>query len=521
MPTDAAMRRGRRAATAALALVCACTAERPVGAVERTGATGTAVQRPATGAPEPSAGAFPYRRGAGASVPVAGSIRFVAAASGAFPADTQVSLEQDVALAARTLAGPGVVLLAAGPDAPVLARTAPPTEDTVRDRLRDLFAPAAPSGLTFAAPSIPVDGPADRDTLLAVLSQAARQTDAGPLFVYLGGHGERGQTPADNRIVTWGGDGASAGDLADALAGARRPVVLVSSACFSGGLAEVAFARTGTDGPAVCGLFAAPWDREASGCDPDPRRRRQEGFALHFFPALAGRTADGGPIPRDRIDFDGDGRISPLEAHAHVRIATDTADLPATSSDTFVLSVAPQDGPRAPVRLPVEDAVIEHLSRILDVSPDAEVLRRSVDEALDELDAAAARADEARADEDDAYRAVAAELLARWPGLDDPWRSDFEARLSAARPHLTAYFEHSMAYARYARARARNERALAALGEASRRAARLERLERAVATVAAAARLAASDRHAFARFRALRACESQPIRLASGGADAP
>ncbi|RMG98400.1 MAG: hypothetical protein D6705_05995 [Deltaproteobacteria bacterium] len=446
-------------------------------------------------------------------------MRFLAVASGAFPSDTQISLEQDVALAASVLEGPGLTLLAAGPAAPVLALEpeAMPRTDDVRARLRDLFAPMAPSHLAYRSPRIDVDGPADRNTVLEALARASSRGD-GPLLVYLGGHGEQGAAPAENRIVTWGGDGVTVADVADALSGAERPVLLVSSACFSGGLAEVALALPPDEGvPTVCGLFAAPWDREASGCDPDPERRAADGFALHFFPALEGRTFDGRSIPRSDIDFDGDGRIAPLEAHAYVRIFLDTADVPTTTSGAFALATAPEAGPARPVDLPVEVAVVERLSERFGVDGRPEHIARLLDAAHRDLASAEDALAEAQAKEDAAYRAVAAEILARWPGLDDPWRDDFERRLAAARPHLVRYFDTSSAYSIYLDARRRTDATLARLGAAARKAARLERLDRAARTLAAAGRLAAADPATFARFEALRACEKMPVPLARSG----
>ena len=416
------------------------------------------------------------------------------------------------------LAGPGRILLAAGPGAAVLAARHDGPTDPVRAALRDLFVPDSDPSIAFRAPRIAVDGPADRPTLLAALAGAASGGD-GSLTVFLGGHGEQGATPGDNRIVTWGGEGVTAAEIADALAQRTRPVLLISSACFSGGLALVARTLEPTGRPPVCGLFAAPWDREATGCDPNPDRAAQDGFALHFFSALAGRRADGTTIPAQVIDLDGDGRITPLEAHAFVRAEVENTDVPTTSSAAYALDAAPASGPARRLRLPVEAHVVQTLAQRLGVAEDPRAIQAAVETAQRRFDAAQADAEQVRLDEDAAFRTVAAELLSRWPGLDDPWRDDFEARLRAARPAVAAYFEASAAYRRYRAARERSHAALAHLSEIARREAMLARLARARATLDAVARLAAADPEGLARFEALRRCETTPVALRAEAAD--
>ena len=497
----------------AAALAAGCAGERP-SPEPRPQATPHATPMPAPGDRPP-----PRHDDRPPSPHDDARVRFLAAASGAFPADTQISLEQDLALVQSVLAGPGRILLAAGPGAAVLAARHDGPTDPVRAALRDLFVPDSDPAIAFRAPRIAVDGPADRPTLLAALAGALARGD-GPLLVFLGGHGEQGAAPADNRIVTWGGDGVSVAEIADALAQRTRPVLLISSACFSGGLAATAARSLDEIGrPPVCGLFAAPWDREATGCDPNPDRTAQDGFALHFFSALAGRRADGTTIPAQTIDLDGDGRITPLEAHAFVRAEVENTDVPTTSSATYALDTAPVSGPTRRLQLPVEAHVVQTLAQRLGVVEDPRAVQAAVETAQRRFDTAHATAEQARLDEDAAFRSVAAELLSRWPGLDDPWRDDFEARLRAARPAVEAYFEASETYRRYRAARKRSHAALAQLFEIARREAMLDRLARARATLDAVARLAAADPDGFARFETLRRCEATPVALRAEAAD--
>src|SRR4029077_2773259 len=105
----------------------------------------------------------------------------------------------------------------------------------------------------------------------------------------------------------------------------------------------------GPAGSVRCGLFASTWDREASGCDPDPDRREQESYPLHFLHALRAEDRDGHPLNRDDLDLDHDGTISLLEAHTRARIMDASIDVPTTTSERWLRGVAPASGPTSPV----------------------------------------------------------------------------------------------------------------------------------------------------------------------------
>ena len=179
-------------------------------------------------------------------------------------------------------------------------------------------------------------------------------------MLYLAGHGQPGEQPADASIELWGQVPLQARELATMLDGRPRPLRMVMTSCFSGGFAELAF--VGADGTrraaAVgrCGLFATTATREASGCDPNPDRAAQEGYGLHFLHALHGRDRTGAPAA---IDLDGDGKVSLLEAHARARSASAGIDVPTTTSEAWLRAAARRRGPAGQVgqvALPEEDA---------------------------------------------------------------------------------------------------------------------------------------------------------------------
>lgn len=442
-------------------------------------------------------------------------VRWIAAAGGQVPELNQVSLEQDLALAAETFGGPGTVLFAAGPGAPVVQVLAKPrtTEDPAA-KLADLFAPRGGRDATYRAPELAVDGPATAQSVSAALEAAVR-SPGPPLLLYLGGHGNRGPTDAENTVGLWGQSQLDAIDLAALLRDTARPVQIVATTCFSGGLAELAFADANAEaGPfpgEVCGLFAAPHDLEASGCDPNPDRAAQEGFGLHFLRALAGKTKDGTSVPMGEIDFDGDGTIGAREAHAYVRIHSGAFDVPTSISERWLEAVAPGPGaPRADVDLPEENAVIAALSKELALVDEVERARirlRDIEAKIETRGESLARAQES---EDAAYRAAAADVLARWPVLDDPWHPEFAPTLARNIDALREHFASAESYAAYVAARDEVDRLSTQIFDLRAKAAPYERLTRSLEYRRRAARLAAAGGAEWERFEMLRRCELQP-----------
>ena len=230
-------------------------------------------------------------------LPAPNRIRWLALGGGADPPSNQISIEQYLQLASRTLAqrGEGVLLFAGGPSASWVQQLDGIGDDgAVLTRLGEIFAPRPDRATAYRQSALPSHGAATLRGVLAELDRALAQPEAGSLMLVVAAHGDPGATAADTAVVLWGGQVLTARQLARRLdrAPQHRPVRLVMSSCFSGGFAEIAFADADPgQGGAVgerCGLFASTWDREASGCDPDPDRRAQQGYALYFWNALKG-----------------------------------------------------------------------------------------------------------------------------------------------------------------------------------------------------------------------------------------
>lgn len=474
-----------------------------------------------------------------AEVPTA--TRWLAVACVAEPSSSQVSLLQDVALAADTFGEGGVVLFGAGPGTRV--QVAARSEATTRSRLAAFFDPRDRATRYLELPSR-IDGAADDATVQDVLTRSVAAS-GGPLTLLVVGHGERGEEAGDASVRTWGGWPWTALDLADALEGARETVRLVVTTCYGGGFAHAVFREADPDQGLVegerCGFFATTWDREASGCDPDPERGRQDGYAMHFLSALRGHDRFGHEAD---LDLDGDGVVSMLEAHTHARISGRSFDVPITTSAvwlrhrapawTFVpggLNAAPahsgetRDGaPPTTTRFarerafgagpptddePEEEAVVLAVGVELGLDDQDAALRRaaSLDTALENEEAALADI-EARAD--DAFFALRIRLLERWPVLDDPWHPDFESVLREDAERIDAVLERSEEAAVHVRASADYDEALARVDALQVERARVEVLLRAYENLALAAAAAQAGGDDFATYRRLRRCERLP-----------
>ncbi len=449
----------------------------------------------------------------------AGPIDWVAIGGGADPVSNEISLEQDLALVRKDLPGPGVVLFAAG----AIGRTVQVTDETVsrgdplRRLLGELLDPRE-RDVRYQPTRITPDGPTTLPAVKRAL-RAALTRGPTPLLLWVATHGEQGDAAKDNLVDLWGGWTMSAAELANMLDAAHgaRPVRLVMTSCFSGGFADVIWRGADMGNPPAggvrCGLFASTWDQEASGCDPDPDRREQQGYALYFLHALHGEDRDGRPLPRSQIDFDGDGRISLLDAHTRVRIAARSIDVPTTTSERWLEAVAPvpdEDGgdppPEADVPLPDEQAVIAQLGARLHLGTEKAARNR-----LDTLKTSLGMADEgvsdANDDENDAWSALRIALLERWPLLDDPWDPRFDTTVAQSRDAILAQLESSPEARRWHEAQAEVQRRSDADDQIRLDTAQVQRLVRAWDTRVEARRLKAAGGADWQRFEELRACE--------------
>jgi hypothetical protein len=447
-----------------------------------------------------------------AAPPEPSSPWWLAIGGGADPVSNQVSIEQNLALATEILGEGGLLLYAGGIGHSPVHELGPSPDASLHRRLGKLFDPRDGRRARYRPTVLEPHGAATAEDAAARLRALVRRSEEPPLFVTIMAHGEPGKAPRHNRVPLWGGDALVVEDVArqlDAIA-SPRPLRAVITTCFSGGFGELVFrdadAKKGATDHDRCGLFAATWDTEASGCDPNPDRRVQESYSLHFFRALAGKDRDGAELADEEIDYDGDGSVSLLEAHTRVRIASMAFSVPTTTSERWLIHAAPKAGPMKRLALPEEEAVIEALGDRLDVADEAGAKRRYQQSVArrEELDEDLSGTEDQT---DDAYQELRIALLERWPVLDDPYHPAYAATLDRDGPAIEAFLDEAPVARGYfdaANAEVADQGELEALDVEL---ALIERLARAYAIRAAAARLHARGGEAFETYQRLLKCE--------------
>lgn len=433
------------------------------------------------------------------------------------PGSNQVSIEQDLALVGQTLGPGGVTLFAGGagrsPVQVLQTREQRGREGGLHRRLGDLFLPQDGRDASYRQTTLVLQGDARAETVLADLYDALEEKSEEPLFLFIAAHGEPGAQPHENLVRLWGGTPIGVSDLAQLLEEIPRPrpLRLLMATCFSGGFAELAFTGAnptrGATERDTCGLFATTWDTEAAGCDPNPDRRAQESYFLHLVHALAGHDRHGEAA--SRLDLDGDGRISLLEAHTRVRIASRSVSIPTSTSERWLHHAAGPTPSRPPTPLPElveEHAVIAALGEELGLADEqaAQSELASLESQADELDRLL-RELELELEVRSADLRIA--LLERWPVLDDPYHPRYAEMLAAHTPAIRTLLDDSPWAKDLAVARSAVSRHRSALERLDVAIAMTLRLLRAHHNLAAAAHLRAHAPDAFARYLEFLRCE--------------
>jgi hypothetical protein len=497
----------------------ACTKPASPGGASASGSSPAPPAPPAASELAPAPAASP-------PVPAApsGPLRFLAIGGGPTPENNEVSLEQDIDLVRRALPQPGLVLFAGGSDSESVRELDPvPKGDAIKLALGELLAPRIGRRSRYRAPRFK----AERATLENIEAQlsAALAQGGPPLLVHIAAHGDQGSDARSNSVALWGGKTLTVARLAELHEQHQRPLRLVATSCFSGGFAELAFAhadaRTGQPSSVPrCGLFAGTWDRETSGCDPNPDRRAQESYGLHFVLALSGKRKDGTPLGLD-ADFDHDGKICLLDAHTWASFEAQSFDVPTTTSERWLRhatgSRAAGGAPTArtrgraldPALAPEAAAVAQQLGASLGLTSE-----RAVEQRWSELGSQIDSLTESLDDAEEALDARDAEettlLLERWPVLDDPFHPDFEATFDNNRRAI----ESALTTSPEARARAEQNARTSALYDQLRalqlEEARVLRVRRAYETLERAAALSKRGGPAAKYYASLLSCERAP-----------
>jgi hypothetical protein len=206
----------------------------------------------------------------------------------------------------------------------------------------------------------------------------------------------------------------------------------------------------------------------AAGCTPDANEANYEDYSTSFWSAIRGKTRTGVTVEKSKCDFDGDGAISFVEAHAYVLLHDNSIDVPTTTSDRFLRLRSDPGASRGRLvsaedmlaRLqalasPADHAVVEGLSRELELSGQyryagakelAESLHARHRGGQDEQRKLRRQLDQSRREIRDALELRWPELRNRWdPAVAKLLRDDSAEVVSAIKAHKR-YAQFSKGY---------------------------------------------------------------------------
>ena len=197
-------------------------------------------------------------------------------------------------------------------------------------------------GLDYRNHRVPnLAGPLEPEPIENTLKRLAASMGSGDrLLIYVTAHGSeaRGRNRYNTTIRCWNDQSISARQFESWLdeVPVQVPVVMVMAQCYCGGFAHTIFNRAdanlGLSDHRRIGFFAQQHDLAAAGCRPDIEN--DEEYSNFFWGAIGGRSRNGVAI--DDADLNADGRISWSEAHAYAILASNTIDIPLSSTDALL-----------------------------------------------------------------------------------------------------------------------------------------------------------------------------------------
>jgi hypothetical protein len=379
---------------------------------------------------------------------------FLVMGGGYSPTGNQLSLESNVlyfqqALRDLRIDKPDLHILFADGDDPgrdLQYQDAGRTLDSLPNLLAEILGPSRDIAYNYRSSRIPgVSGACTQKNLDGYFRQVAPRLAQSPsdhrLLIYFTGHGGKSASKGtpNTRTYHWNDQEMTMKQWVERLDKLPRslPVVLVMVQCYSGGFAHVIFKDGEPDAGMAdhdrAGFFATVPDRQAAGCTAQIDAADYHEYSTHFWEALCGRSRLGRDVPRP--DYDGDGTVSFLEAHAYVCIHSDTIDIPVKTTDVFLRRYS-KSGPSPglltadspldkllAVASPAARAVVAQLSASLDLKGPSRAAEARKLAALLEDKRKSAEAEHRKVARDygSVRRDIADAVRSRWPELTNPW----------------------------------------------------------------------------------------------------
>lgn len=476
---------------------------------------------------------------AGSTLPALAADHFLTIGGGYSPTGNQVSLEKNVTFFRQTL---GDVQLGLAPHDVFFSDGEDPARDVqyldegqplpvVNAVLAQVLGEAKGLGFQYRSHQLPaVRGATSPENLDRWFREEGARLQAGDrLVIYLTGHGNKGEQEQNPHFYMWNRRQVTVKELTERLdrlpAGVQ--VVLVMVQCYSGGFANVIFNQgdpaQGVTAADRCGFYATVHNRPAAGCTPDIREEDYQEYSTGFWAALGGKTRTGRFVPAP--DFNGDGRVSFAEAHAHVQIDSDTIDIPIKTSDAFLRSASklPPPGQEdllaadAPYETlsaaasPLDRVVLDGLSTQLGFTgaDRARQARERADHLKKRQDELEAERRKHAGEADGLRKPMAAMLMLRWPELESRWHPRLAEIVTTEGPAIVAAVESRPEFSNWRESKRQASEAARAKLDVERGWAKCQRFLRTLENVALAANLPkTASAEAQARYARLQAAEA-------------
>jgi hypothetical protein len=207
----------------------------------------------------------------------------------------------------------------------------------------------------FKAPNIPyLKAAATVDNLQQSFQQITRASasDRRPLFFYFTGHGSHNREDENNnKMILWNEQRLTVREFATFLnrLPPSKPVVTVMVQCYAGAFANSLVYENGDPQAKVtdlasstlrerhrCGFFATTKSLPSVGCTAEVNEADYRDYSSSFFAGLSGTNRIGQRVAS--ADYNQDGRVSYLEAHAFAKVDERAADLPISTSESWLQS---------------------------------------------------------------------------------------------------------------------------------------------------------------------------------------
>ncbi len=211
----------------------------------------------------------------------------------------------------------------------------------------------------FKVPQIPlVQGSSTLTNLVNWLQSPRAQSPQKALFFYFTGHGLKNQQNSQNNtLLLWNNEEVSVQEFTRLLEllPPEKPVVTMMAQCFSGSFANLIYQGGNPENPIApqtrCGFFATVETLPSVGCTPEVNEADYKDYSSSFFAGLSGQKRTGEKAPS--ADYNQDGKISYVEAHAFAKIDNESIDLPLSTSENWLRQQATESEIQAILDQPI------------------------------------------------------------------------------------------------------------------------------------------------------------------------